>query len=143
MNMLSLETANAIISSAFEEAARLALKPIAVAVLDAGGHLVAYQRQDGSSLMRFQIAFGKAYGALALGMGSRAIDRAARDRPHFIAALSDVSGGRIVPVPGGMLMKNAAGEVIGAVGVTGDTSDNDEAAARAAIEAAGFAADGG
>lgn len=143
MNMLSLETANAIISSAFEEAARLALKPIAVAVLDAGGHLVAYQRQDGSSLMRFQIAFGKAYGALALGMGSRAIDRAARDRPHFMAALSDVSGGRIVPVPGGMLMKNAAGEVIGAVGVTGDTSDNDEAAARAAIEAAGFAADGG
>lgn len=143
MNMLSLETANAIISSAFGEAARLALKPIAVVVLDAGGHLVAYQRQDGSSLMRFQIAFGKAYGALALGMGSRAIDRAARDRPHFMAALSDVSGGRIVPVPGGMLMKNAAGDVIGAVGVTGDTSDNDEAAARVAIEAAEFAADGG
>ncbi|PSM19209.1 heme-binding protein [Nitratireductor sp. StC3] len=143
MSDLRLETANTVIATAFAKGAENGLKPLAVAVLDAGGHLVAFQRQDLSSLMRFQIAFGKAWGALALGMGSRGIDAMARERPHFMAALSDAAGGRLVPVPGGVLMRDAAGRVLGAVGVTGDTSDNDEAAAIVGIEAAGLVADGG
>ncbi|MVA96423.1 heme-binding protein [Nitratireductor sp. CAU 1489] len=143
MSDLKLETANTIIETAFAKGAETGLKPLAVAVLDAGGHLVAFQRQDLSSLMRFQIAFGKAYGALALGMGTRAVDTMARERPHFMAALSDVAGGRLVPVPGGVLMRDGSGRLIGAVGVSGDTSDNDEAAAVAGIEAAGLVADGG
>ncbi|MEP5757077.1 MAG: heme-binding protein [Nitratireductor sp.] len=143
MSDLKLETANTIIETAFAKGAEIGLKPLAVTVLDAGGHLVAFQRQDLSSLMRFQIAFGKAYGALALGMGSRGIDAMARARPHFMAAVSDVAGGRLVPVPGGVLMRDAAGRLVGAVGVSGDTSDNDEAPAVAGIEGAGLVADGG
>lgn len=143
MSDLKLETANTIIETAFAKGAEIGLKPLAVTVLDAGGHLVAFQRQDLSSLMRFQIAFGKAYGALALGMGSRGIAAMARERPHFMAAVSDVAGGRLVPVPGGVLMRDAAGRLVGAVGVSGDTSDNDEAVAVAGINAVGLVADGG
>ena len=94
-------------------------------------------------MMRFEIATGKAWGALALGIGSRAVNKLATDRPHFFTGLSGVSGGRIVPVPGGMLVKSKTGETIGAVGVTGDTSDNDEIAGIAGVEAAGLIADAG
>ncbi|MFU0504915.1 GlcG/HbpS family heme-binding protein [Pseudaminobacter sp. NGMCC 1.201702] len=143
MSKLTLDKANEIIGAALAKAGELILKPLGVAVLDAGGHLVAFQRQDGASLLRHQMASGKAFGALAIGMGSRKLDAFARERPHLMAGVSDVSGGRIVPVPGGVLVKNAEGDIIGAVGISGDTSDNDEAAAIAGIEAAGFAADGG
>lgn len=142
MTKLTLSTANDIIAAAFKKGEELGLKPLTVAVLDAGGHLTALQRADASSIMRPQIAQGKAYGALATGMGSRWLNANAADRPHFVNSLVDVSGGKIVPVPGGVLIK-ADGETIGAVGITGDTSDNDEAAAVAGIEAAGFAADCG
>ena len=142
MTELSLAKANAIITSAFSKAAELELKPLGVAVLDSGGHLVAFQRQDGASFLRPEMASGKAFGALALGMGSRRLDAFARDRPHLMAGVQDVSGGRIVPVPGGVLIRDGAGGVIGAVGISGDTSDNDEAAAVAGIEAAGFSAEG-
>lgn len=137
---LSLSEAVTIIEHAFECAEKLKLKPIAVAVLNAGGQLKAFAGQDGCSILRPQIAHGKAYGALALGMGSRAMDEMARERPHFMSALNGLAGGALVPVPGGVLIKSAAGAVMGAVGVTGDTSDNDEACAVAGIEAASLVA---
>ncbi|MGV6874849.1 GlcG/HbpS family heme-binding protein [Pseudochelatococcus sp. B33] len=142
MTELTLAKANAIIATALSKAAELQLKPLGVVVLDAGGHPVALQRQDGASILRTEIASGKAYGALAVGSGSRALSKAAVDRPHFFQGLSGVSGGRIVPVPGGVLVRAGSGAILGAVGISGDTSDNDEAAAIAGIEAAGFTAEG-
>ncbi|WP_420961388.1 GlcG/HbpS family heme-binding protein [Brucella sp. IR073] len=140
---LTLDKANEIITGAFAKAKALGLKPLVVAVYDAGGHLKAFQRQDGTSILRFEIASGKAFGALAVGAGSRWLHNQAKDRPHFLEGLSGVSGGRIVPVPGGVLIKDGSGEILGAAGISGDTSDNDETAAVAGIEAAGFVADAG
>jgi uncharacterized protein GlcG (DUF336 family) len=140
--MLTLAKSNEIIASAFARAKDLNLKPLSIVILDAGGHVVAFQKQDGSSFLRFEIASGKAYGALSLGIGSRRVETMAKERPHFIEGLSGVSGGKIVPVAGGVLIRNKTG-ILGAVGVTGDTSDNDELVAIAGIETAGFEADGG
>ena len=114
--------------------------PLSIVVLDAGGQVRAFEREDGSSNARFEIAFGKANGALALGVGSRALMARAEQQPYFIAAATAAVGGALVPVPGGVLVQVAAGEVIGAVGVSGDTSENDEAAAVAAIESIGLKA---
>ena len=139
---LTLEKAQTIIAAAFQKGGELAMKPLSVAVLDAGGHVVAFARQDGSSNLRFKIAEGKAAGAIALGMGSRAIFERAQQQPYFVGALNGLMDGTMVPVPGGVLiMEN--GSMIGGVGVTGDTSDNDEIAAIAGVEAAGFAANAG
>jgi uncharacterized protein GlcG (DUF336 family) len=143
MTDLTLAQANSIIEAAFGRAAELKLKPLSVAVLDAGGHLKAFQKQDGSSMLRFEIASGKAYGALAVGAGSRWLNTTAGERPHFVQALSAMSGGKIVPVPGGVLIRDTSGVILGAVGISGDTSDDDETAAAAGIEAAGFSADKG
>ncbi|WP_321500579.1 heme-binding protein [Breoghania sp.] len=143
MSDLTLATAQTIIAAALVEAGKLNIKPITVTVLDAGGHLTAMVRQDGSSIMRPQIAYGKAYGALAVGTGSRWLNANAESRPHFIQALNGASGGAIIPVPGGVLMRDEAGKVVGAVGITGDTSENDEACAVAGIKAAGLNADTG
>lgn len=143
MSNLTLSTAQKIISSALEKAGELNLKPLTVVILDAGGHMVAMARQDGSSIMRPQIASGKAYGALAVGTGSRWLNANAESRPHFVQALNGASGGQIIPVPGGVLVKDAEGNSLGAVGITGDTSDNDEAAALAGIAAVGLVADCG
>ncbi|MEO0635483.1 MAG: heme-binding protein [Pseudomonadota bacterium] len=140
MASISLNKANQIIRGSFASAKEMGLKPLTTVVLDDGGHVVACQRQDGASPMRFEIAKGKAFGAVATGVGSRWLNEQAETRPHFLEGLSGVSGGRIVPVPGGVLVKNKNGKIIGAVGITGDTSDNDEAAAKAAIEAAGYEA---
>ncbi|WP_068310681.1 GlcG/HbpS family heme-binding protein [Polycladidibacter hongkongensis] len=126
---LNLSLAKAIISSAQEKAAELGLKPITVAVLDAGGHVIALERQDGSSIMRPQIATGKAFGALAVGVGSRWLNDNAASRPHFIQALNGLAQGGIVPVPGGVLIRNDTGRIFGAIGITGDTSENDETCA--------------
>ena len=143
MTSMTLATARTILDAAFATGADMGLKPLAVAVLDAGGHLVACLRQDTPAILRTDIAIGKAYGALAVGQGTRWLHRNAVERPHFVNALSDISGGRIVPVPGGVLVKAADGGVIGAVGISGDTSENDERCAVTAIEAAGLAADPG
>lgn len=134
--MVSLAIANQIIENAFQKGQELSLMPLSVVVLDKGGHVQAFQRQDGASNLRFEIAFGKAYGALSVGKGSRWLDAQAATRPHFLEGLSGVSGGKIVPVPGGVLIKSDNGDLLGAVGITGDTSDNDEACAIAGIEAA-------
>jgi uncharacterized protein GlcG (DUF336 family) len=109
------------------------LKPLTVVVLDAGGHVVSVEREDGSSNSRFEIAFGKAYGALALGMGSRSLMARAEQQAYFIAAAGAAIGGKLIPVPGGVLVKDASGAIIGCVGVSGDSSDNDELAAIAGI----------
>lgn len=143
MGKLTLSIAQNIISGALEKAAELKLKPLTITVLDAGGHMIALARQDGSPIMRPEIARGKAYGALAMGAGTRWLNTNAETRPHFIQALNGVSGGSIVPVPGGVLVRDADGEVLGAVGVTGDTSDNDETAAVAGIAAVDLVADCG
>jgi uncharacterized protein GlcG (DUF336 family) len=143
MTAVTLAAANAIIEGAFAKAAELKLRPLGVSVLDAGDHLVAFQRQDGASLLRHQISAGKAFGALAVGMGSRRLEAFAKERPHLVAGISDVSGHGIVPVAGGVLIRDSNGGIVGAVGISGDSSDNDEAAAVAGIEAAGFTADGG
>lgn len=139
MANLPLTKANEIIEKTLARSAEVGTNPLSVAVLDAGGHLIAFQRSDNSSFMRFEISAGKAYGALALGVGSRWLHNQAETRPHFLEGLSSVSGGKIVAVPGGVLIKQD-GAIIGAVGVTGDTSDNDEACAVHAVEAAGFQA---
>ncbi|MHA6685833.1 GlcG/HbpS family heme-binding protein [Mesorhizobium sp. A556] len=143
MTALPLDKANKIIDAAFTKAAELKLKPLGVSVLDAGGHLVAFQRQDGASFLRLQIGSGKAFGALAMDAGSRTVAKVAMERPHFMQGLSGVSDGRVVPVPGGVLVRDGSGAIIGAVGISGDTSDNDEAAAIAGIQAAGFTPDAG
>ncbi|SFI78911.1 Uncharacterized conserved protein GlcG, DUF336 family [Phyllobacterium sp. CL33Tsu] len=143
MAYITLSKANTIIKAALAKGAEAGMRPLSVTVLDAGGHLKAFQKQDGSSMLRFEIAFGKAYGALAIGAGSRTVEKFAKERPHFTEGLVASSGGNVIPVAGGVLVKNAKGEVIGAVGISGDTSDNDETAAIAGVEAAGFVADGG
>ncbi|HYO36879.1 MAG TPA: heme-binding protein [Geodermatophilus sp.] len=137
---IDLQTARTIVGEALAAARAEGLKPLTVVVLDAGGHLVAAEREDGSSNKRFEIASGKAQGALALGMGSRALMARAEQQPYFIAAATAAIGGSLIPVPGGVLVRDTAGGVLGAVGVSGDTSDNDEIAAVAGIEAAGLRA---
>jgi len=135
---LTLALANTIIEAAFAEGLSLGLKPLSVAVLDPGGHLIAFQRQDGSSTLRPQIAAGKAGGALALGVSSRKIGEMAAERPSFVASLGAIAPHGVIPAAGGVLIAGAGGAVIGAVGVTGDLSDNDELCALAGIEAAGL-----
>jgi uncharacterized protein GlcG (DUF336 family) len=137
---LSLEAARTIISTARAEGQRCGLKPISVVVLDAGGRLVAFEREDGGSYGRFEIAHGKASGALALGLGSRALMARAEAQPYFVAAATAALGGALVPVPGGVLVVDSSDTVIGAVGVSGDSSDNDELVAVAGIEAVGLRA---
>ena len=114
--------------------------PLTVAVLDAGGHLVAFKREDKSGILRFDIAFGKAWGALGMGFGTRELADRAGKNPLFFGVLASVSQGRLIPVPGGVLIKDAGGAVLGAVGISGDVSDKDEACAIAGIEAAGLKA---
>jgi uncharacterized protein GlcG (DUF336 family) len=138
--MLTLAHANTIVTGAFALAKDRSFAPLTVVVLDPGGHVIAIQRQDRSGILRVEIATGKAYGALGLGLGSRALAERAKVNPEFIAAASVASGGRLVPVPGGVLVLDAAGQIIGAVGISGEVSDNDEACAVAGIEAAGLQA---
>jgi len=130
---IGLETAKSITAGVRAAGRDHGLKPLTVVVLDAGGHVVSVEREDGSSNSRFEIAFGKAYGALALGMGSRSLMARAEQQAYFITAAAAAVGGKLVPVPGGVLVKDAAGDVVGCVGVSGDTSDNDELAAIAGI----------
>jgi uncharacterized protein GlcG (DUF336 family) len=140
---LTLDAARTMIAAALDKGRELDLNPLAVAVLDAGARLKAFEKQDGASTMRFEIAHGKAHGALAMGLGSRALFKRAQEQPYFVGALNGLADGALVPVPGGVLIKTAEGEIVGAVGVTGDVSDNDEICAIAGIEAAGLIADPG
>ncbi len=143
MPSLTLAQASTIVDAALKTGRDAKYQPLTVAVLDAGGHLVAFKREDKSGILRFDIAFGKAWGALGMGFGSRALAGRAAKQQMFYTTLAAVSGGRLVPVPGGVLIRDQAGEAIGAVGISGDTSDNDEKCALAGIEAAGLKSDPG
>lgn len=140
---LDLDTARTIISTARASSRASGFKPMTVVVLDVGGHVVAVEREDGSSNKRFEIAYGKAHGALALGIGSRALMARAEQQPYFIVAATSAVGGALIPVPGGVLVRDGAGQLVGAVGVSGDSSDNDEAIAVAGVAAVGLTADPG
>jgi uncharacterized protein GlcG (DUF336 family) len=140
---LTLSSSNTIITAALAHAKSASFKPLGIVVLDARATVKAASIADGSSLARFDIACAKARGALAFNMGTRGLEKLAKERPHFFAgAVSAIEGG-IVPVPGGVLIKDKDGTILGAVGVSGDTSDNDEIAALAGIAAAGLVGDGG
>ena len=140
---MKLEVAQKILSAALAHARARSMLPLVVAVLDARGAPRALAAEDGTSLRRSDIAVGKAHGALAMGLGSRTLFKRAEAQPYFIAAVTHAVGGSLIPVPGGVLIRDSAGTLVGAIGISGDTSDNDEAAAIAGIEAAGLKADPG
>jgi len=140
---LTLAAAQAIIAKTLDHAATAKFKPLGVVVLDTRGTVVAAAIQDGSSLARFDIARAKARGAISFNMGTRSLEKIAKDRPHFFTGAAASIYGGIVPVPGGVVVKSSSGEILGSVGVSGDTSDNDEAAALGGIAAAGLIGDGG
>lgn len=140
---ISLAAARTIIATALTRATTSGCKPMTVVVLDAGGHVIAAERQDGASNKRFEIAHGKAHGAVSLGIGSRALMARAEQQPYFIAAATSAIGGALVPVPGGVIVRDANGQLLGAVGVSGDVSDKDEEIAVVGIEAAGWTAESG
>jgi uncharacterized protein GlcG (DUF336 family) len=143
MELITLTQASGIVDAALEKARELNCKPMTVAVLDAGGHLLSFKREDGSSIMRPQIAHAKAWGALGMGTGGRALAARAESHPAFFAALTDISGGRIAPVPGGILIRDADQNVLGAVGLSGDLPDQDEACGIHGVQKVGLVADGG
>jgi len=138
MTGISLDQANRIVTAALAKGRELALKPLCVVVLDAGGHPIAMQREDGASTFRPQIAIGKAAGALGLGISSRKIADMAAERPTFVASLASLAPQGLVPAAGGVILSSTEG-TLGAIGVTGDTSDNDEICALAGAEAGQFA----
>jgi uncharacterized protein GlcG (DUF336 family) len=142
MSEISLEVARKILDAALAKGVEKKLKPLVITVLDARGCVKISAAQDGTSLLRSEIAHGKAYGALAMGMGSRALFQRAQEQAYFIGAVNTLAQGRMVPVPGGVLIQSGA-NLLGAVGVSGDTSDNDEICAIAGIEAAGLKANPG
>lgn len=139
MARITLDEANSIIAASIAKGRELALKPLCIAVLDPGGSLIALQREDAASTLRPDIAIGKASGALGLGISSRKIGEMAAERPTFVASLASLAKGGIIPAAGGIIVTRN-GAIAGAVGITGDTSDNDEACALAGIDAAGLQA---
>jgi uncharacterized protein GlcG (DUF336 family) len=143
---VTLQQATTVVEAALRKARETNCAPLAAAVLDTGGYLKAFGREDGAGILRPQIAIGKAWGALGMGVGTRALAKRLADNPQqhpFFTALNAMSDGRVVPVPGGVLIRDAGGATIGAVGISGDVSDKDEACAVAGIEAAGLKADTG
>lgn len=142
MAEISLRKAKIIIRCSLKRGAELGLKPLSVVVLDAGGHVISFEREDGAAPGRFAIANGKAYGSIMLGMAGTAQMARAEQQAYFMGAINSVFGGQVVPVPGGVLIRDKKGQVIGAVGVTGDSSDNDLIVALAGIESAGLAGEG-
>jgi uncharacterized protein GlcG (DUF336 family) len=143
MSGITLAQACKIVDAALKKGRETGCAPLTVAVLDPGGNLVAFKREDRSGILRFDIAFGKAWGALGMGFGSRTLAERAAQTPQFFTMLAAASGGRMVTNPGGVLIRDAAGDIVGAVGISGDTSDKDEACAVAGIAAAGLKADPG
>jgi uncharacterized protein GlcG (DUF336 family) len=140
---ITLAQAATIVDAALKKGRETNCAPLSVAVLDPGGHLVAFKREDKSGILRFDVAFGKAWGALGMGIGSRTLFERAQATPQFFTMLAAASHGRIVTNPGGVLIRSAAGDIVGAVGISGDTSDKDEVCAIAGVEAAGLKADPG
>jgi uncharacterized protein GlcG (DUF336 family) len=143
MSVITLAQASTIVDVALKKARESNLAPLTVAVLDAGGHLVAFKREDKSGILRFDIAYGKAWGALGMGFGSRTLASRAAKTPQFFTMLAAASSGRMVTNPGGVLIRDDDGDIVGACGISGDTSDKDEMCALAGIAAASLKADPG
>jgi uncharacterized protein GlcG (DUF336 family) len=139
--VLTLDQANAIVEGALDAAATESVPPLTVVVIDAAGDIVAAQRQDGASMFRLNVALGKAWGAVAMGVSSRALAERAKGNPNFFAGLAATSKGRLLPQPGAVLIRDAGGAIIGAVGASGGTGDEDEACCLSGIEHAGLASD--
>ena len=138
---LTLRKARTIIKQTLAKGREAGMKPLSVVVLDAGGHPIAFEREDGASPGRYGICHGKANGCLMLGIGGTAIQTRADNQAYFVTAMNGLYGGAFVPVKGGVLVRDGKGAILGAVGVSGDTSDNDAIAATAGIEAAGLVAE--
>lgn len=138
MTGITIRKARTIVRKALEKGREMELKPLSVIVLDAGGHVIAFEREDGASPGRFDIARGKAHGCIMLGISGTAQRDRAEAQAYFMAAMNGLYGGKVVPVPGGVLVRDKRGAILGAVGVTGDTSENDAAAGLAGIDAAGY-----
>ena len=143
MSELSLRIASLIVDKALERGRELGLAPLTIVALDAGGHLKAAKREDGSSLLRPEIAMGKAWGVLGMGFGGRELARRAAREPQFFTALTELADGRMVAAAGGVLIRSPAGVIIGAIGISGDVSEKDEECALHGIAAAGLVADTG
>ena len=143
MTAITLAQAETIVDAALRDGRHRGFAPLTVVVLDPGGHAVVIKREDRSGILRVEIATGKAYGALGFGFGSRELFERSKTAPVFMTAMAAIAQGKFVPVPSGVLIRNAANEVIGAVGISGDNSDNDEIAALAGIAAAGLVAQPG
>jgi uncharacterized protein GlcG (DUF336 family) len=141
MHTLGLEHSNSIIAAALHRARELGIKPLAVVVVDGSGHLKAAQREDGASMFRFDIALGKAWGAVAMGASSRTLAERAAANPNFFVTLAATANGKLLPQPGAVLIRDSAGSVLGAVGASGGTGDEDEAVCAHAVRAAGFLLD--
>ena len=141
MPMLSLQQANAIIEAALRRARAMNIKPLAVVVLDESGNVKAAQREDGASMFRFDVAQGKAWACVAMGASSRALAKRAKDNPNFFITLAATAQGRFLPQTGGVLIKGADGEIVGAAGASGGTGEEDEAVCVHGIEQAGLVAD--
>ncbi|MDH5747829.1 MAG: heme-binding protein [Rhodospirillales bacterium] len=143
MSKLSMEQADKIVDESLKKGHEMGFEPLTVVVLDAGGQIKVVKREDNSSLVRPELAMGKAWGTLGMGFGGRELFRRSQKMPIFFGALSDMSGGRMVPVPGGVLIRDGEGEIIGAVGISGDISENDEICAVHGIKAVGLVPDTG
>jgi uncharacterized protein GlcG (DUF336 family) len=140
---MKLAAAQGMVEAAIAHARSRKMSPLAIVVLDARSALKFAAAEDGTSLKRAEIAIGKAQGALAMGFGSRTLYMRVQKQPHFFAAVTHAVGGMLVPVPGGVLVRTQDGELIGAIGISGDTSDNDEEAALARIAAVDLVGDPG
>jgi uncharacterized protein GlcG (DUF336 family) len=138
MTQLTLAQANKIIDSALEHSKKMGYNPMTVVVLDDAGHVKATQREDGASMFRIDVATGKAWGAVGMGISSRGLSERAKDNPNFFLSLAATSGGKFLPQPGAVLIKNADGAILGAVGASGGTGDEDEAICAHGVVAAGF-----
>lgn len=143
MTLLDLKSADRIADAVLGAGEKRGAQPLTVAVLDTGGHVVVMKRGDGSGILRCEIAYGKAWGALGMGLPTRVLAGRTAAAPAFFTAIASASQGRLIPVPGGVLLRDEAGRLVGAVGVSGDTSDMDEECAAEGIALAGFVADTG
>lgn len=141
MSKLNLKQANTIAEKSLAKAREMKIKPLCVVVLDDSGNVVSAQREDGASMFRFDVALGKAWGAVAMSASSRALANRAKDNPNFFVTLAATAKGRFLPQPGAVLIRNAQGEILGAAGASGGTGDEDEAACAYGIEQAGFKPD--
>lgn len=141
MTSISLDQASTVVDAAIAAGRTAKLMPLTVVVLDKGGHMVALKREDGSGILRVEIATGKAYASLGMGVSARLLRDRLADRPNFVSSISAAADGRFVAVPGGVLVRDGDGEIVGAVGISGDASDKDEYCAIEGVKAAGFAPD--